>query len=224
VTATVSIQTLGLVSPDLHSLGNAAGYLGAALGVGMVVPQIVRTFRNRTRPGVSALTWALTALSCFTWMLYGFRAGEVPQIPGNILIVTGAVIIVLAVPALATPAERAVRLALPAAALVGLAIVLPPAAVGFIGFGIGLVAAVPQTVQSIRRPASSTSAVSIPAWLLRAASQVAWLAYALAHHDITVTISASFLLVSAVFLVVLESRRRPSEFDRAALAVAQSRA
>ena len=76
-----------------------------------------------------------------------------------------------------------------------------------IAFAIGLVAALPQVVKSLTGDRSAISAVSIPAWVLRAASQVAWLAYALILHDIVVTISAIFILVSSSTLVVAESRR-----------------
>jgi uncharacterized protein with PQ loop repeat len=209
VALTVSIQNLGVGPLDVHDLAVIAGYIGAALGVSMVVPQIIRTFRNRALPGVSALSWALTALSCMTWLLYGFRADEIPQIPGNALIVSGAVVIVLAVPSVTSMSARAVRLAIPALVITGLAVVLPPTLIGFLAFGIGLVSAVPQLVESLLRSNRNASAVSMLAWVLRAASQVCWLLYALARHDITVTISATFILSSSVLLVMSEQRRRP---------------
>ena len=83
---------------DLRTFAEGLGYFGSVLGVAMVVPQIVRTYRNRTLPGVSAMSWALTSISCFTWLLYGIRAAEPPQIPGNVLLVSGAVVVVLSVP------------------------------------------------------------------------------------------------------------------------------
>jgi uncharacterized protein with PQ loop repeat len=91
---------------DLHTYAVATGYLGAALGVAMVVPQIARTLRDRTVPGVSALSWALTALACTSWLLYGVRAGELPQIPGNILLVSGSVVVALLVPSRVSVAGR----------------------------------------------------------------------------------------------------------------------
>ena len=122
----VSIQTVAGSGLDLHALAVAAGYLGAALGVLMVLPQIARTLKNRSLPGVSAMSWALTALSCGTWMLYGLRAHEFPQVPGNILMVTGSVVVVLAVPSATSIRTRAIGLAAPAAVIGGLATVLPP--------------------------------------------------------------------------------------------------
>ncbi|HEX3337444.1 MAG TPA: PQ-loop domain-containing transporter [Jatrophihabitans sp.] len=185
------------------------GYLGATLGVAMVVPQITRTFRDRALPGVSAMSWALTALGCMTWLLYGVRAGEIPQIPGNVLIVSGAVVLVLAVPSATSVPVRAVRLGGPALVLIGVATVLPPIAIGFLAFGIGLFSALPQTVRSLRRQRASTSAVSVLAWLLRAASQLSWLGYAILVHDLPVMIATTVVLSSALVVVASEVRPRP---------------
>lgn len=206
MTASVSIQTAA-ANLDLHTLGVAAGYLGAALGVVMVIPQIVRTYRNRARPGVSALSWALTALSCFTWLLYGIRASVAPQIPGNVLLVSGAVVVALAVPASLGPRWRAAGLAGAALVLVLVASVVPPTAVGFVAFGIGIVSTLPQTLRSVFAPRAAVSAVSVPTWLLYAASQVCWLIFALLVHDLVVLISAVFILTSSLVVVVSERRR-----------------
>jgi uncharacterized protein with PQ loop repeat len=214
VASSVSIQTGASGGLDLHVLANAAGYLGAALGVLMVLPQIVRTLKNRSLPGVSAMSWALTALSCYTWLLYGLRAHEFPQVPGNILMVTGSVVVVLAVPSQAKGRTRAIGVAAPAAVIGGLALVLPPVSIGLIGFGIGLTSALPQIARSLGRRRSENSAVSISAWTLRAASQLSWLIYAIVRHDVIVTISAAFLLTSAVVLVISERAARPAVSPR----------
>lgn len=192
---------------DLHVIGVASGYLGAALGVGMVVPQIVRTLRNRHLTGVSSLSWSLTALACFTWLLYGLRTAEAPQIPGNVLIVSGAIIVVLLVPSPLTVRIRALRLAAALIPLLAAGLWLPPTALGLLAFSIGLTAAWPQLVTSLTRPADVPSAVSTSAWLLRCASQLAWLCYALVLHDLTVTISATFTLASAITILAVELRR-----------------
>ena len=196
----------------MHDIAVASGYLGAALGVGMVVPQIVRTFRNRDLPGVSALSWALTATACLAWLLYGVRAREIPQIPGNIFIVSGAAVIVLAVPSALSVGARSVRLAGAAAVLIAAATVLPPAYIGYLGFVIGLSASWPQTIRSLARAHEPDSAVSVSAWVLRAGAQAAWLYYAVVMRDLTVTIAASVTLCSAVVLLYIETRRRGAVF------------
>ncbi|MEO8889377.1 MAG: PQ-loop domain-containing transporter [Jatrophihabitantaceae bacterium] len=207
MTVSVSIQDIGGVPPDLHAFGVASGYLGAALGVGMVVPQIVRTLHNRRLAGVSPLSWSLTALACFTWLLYGVRTGEVPQIPGNVLIVGGAAAIVLLVPSRLAARARALRLVTAAVPSVAAAVWAPATVVGLLAFGIGLTSALPQLRTSLRRPAGVPSAVSTSAWLMRCGSQSAWLCYALVLHDLTVTISATFTLAGAILILAVESRR-----------------
>jgi uncharacterized protein with PQ loop repeat len=205
---------------NLHSVAEASGYLGSILGVAMVVPQIVRTYSNRALRGVSATSWALTALSCLTWMLYGVRSAELPQIPGNVLLVTGAVIVVLAVPSKASVGARAAVLVLGASALTALAFSLTPAVVGMVGFGIGLVSGVPQLLVSLTRR-SRDSAVSLLAWGLRIACQACWLFYAVAIDDVIVMISASFLLTNAALILLSElAARRPTAAREPALAAA----
>jgi uncharacterized protein with PQ loop repeat len=209
VPASVSIQDLpGL--PDLHSLAVASGYLGAALGMGMVVPQIARTLRNRAMPGVSALSWSLTAISCSTWLLYGVRARELPQIPGNVVIVSGAILIALLVPSATTLKTRAVRLGALLAAVGCVAAVAPPTMLGLLAFAIGLVSSWPQLITSLTRPVHVPSAVSISAWLMRCASQAAWLFYALVLNDLAVTIAATVTLTSALVILAVELKRRPA--------------
>ena len=194
---------------QLHLVAEASGYLGSVLGVAMVVPQIVRTYRDRTLPGVSAMAWALTALSCLTWLCYGVRTAELPQIPGNVLLVSGAVVVVLAVPSATAVGLRAAGLAGAAAVLVTAAFVIPPPAVGLVGFGIGLTSGLPQIVVSLGRR-EGTSAVSLLTWALRVASQACWLFFALSVGDRVVAVSAAFLLTSASLVLVTEMVRQPA--------------
>jgi uncharacterized protein with PQ loop repeat len=184
------------------------GYLGAAIGVGMVIPQIVRTYRNRALGGVSVLSWALSGLSSFTWLLYGISAAELPQIPGNVFTVSGAVVIALAVPSATAQSRRGAAIALPALALVGIALVLPPTALGFVAFGLGIVSMLPQTLRSLLRPAGEVSAVSVPTWVLFGLSQACWLIYALVVQDVVVTISACWILASSIAISTSELRQR----------------
>jgi uncharacterized protein with PQ loop repeat len=150
----------------------------------------------------------LSGLSSFTWLLYGIRAAEIPQIPGNVLTVSGSMVIALAVPSMLGRSRRAIAIALPALALVTLATVLPPTALGFIAFGIGIVSMFPQTVRSLRRAAGEVSAVSVATWVLFGVSQACWLVYALLVDDLVVTISACWILASALVISSSELRQR----------------
>jgi uncharacterized protein with PQ loop repeat len=181
-------------------------YLGATFGVVMVVPQILRTVRNPGVGGVSPVSWALTALACSTWLTYGLRTATWPQVPGNVLLVSGAVAIVLLVPSVLTPSRRALRLVVVAAALLGTAWVLPSHSVGYLAFAVGLVSAWPQVFDSVQTwRAGEPSAVSVSTWVLKVASQSCWLVYAVAARDLSVTISAVAALSTALALVLLEA-------------------
>lgn len=190
-----------------HDLGTYLGYLGSALGVAMVVPQILRTLRHRQMAGVSALSWSLTVTSCTLWMLYGFRAHETVQIPGNILLVSGAIVVVLLVPARLPVAARACALAVVLAMLFLLATQLPPRLIGVVATAIGVSSTLPQVIKSVRRPADAPSAVAIPTWVMRVFSQGSWIGFAVLCHDPVVLASAVFTETCNVTVLTAELRR-----------------
>ena len=193
----------------MHEAALTLAYLGAALGIAMVVPQIVRIVRNPRMSGVSPTAWALLGLGCLMWMTYGARVGVLPQIPGNIILISGAVIVVMLVPSDRSRAYRLVPLAAAAITLFAVAMLIPAQDVGYLGFSIGLVSSWPQVYDSIQTwRAGSASAVSVSSWLLRAASQVAWLGYAIGTGDRPVVIGASLGLFTATSLIGLEWRSR----------------
>lgn len=203
---------------SLHLFGLTMAYIGSACGVAMVVPQLLRTLREPSVGGVSPTSWALTTVACFSWLLYGVRADEFPQIPGNLLLVSGAIAVTVLVPARVPGAVRALLLAAAMGTMVAVAWTVPPDAVGYIGFGLGLVAALPQTVESVVRAGSrGPSAVSISSWALRAASQACWLTFAVIDHAVPVMVAATVTLASALLLVVAEARHQ-SRARAAALA------
>jgi uncharacterized protein with PQ loop repeat len=203
---------------SLHAAAVASGYVGSGLGVAMVVPQILRTLGNRALPGVSALSWALTALSCTGWLTYGVRTGELPQIPGNVLLVSGAVAVVLLVPSTSAVGTRVAGLVGSGVVLGVLATIAPAPVLGAGAFAIGMVSGVPQIAKSISRRATAESAVSLLTWSLRVASQACWFGYAFLIGDITVMVSAAFLLSSALVVVGAELTRRPAPARAVALA------
>ena len=192
-----------------HTAALTLAYLGATLGVAMVVPQIVRILRHPSLGGVSPPSWALTALACLTWLIYGVRTQTLPQIPGNVLLVCGAVAIVLLVPGEVSAGRRALRLAAAAALIVSVASLVPARSIGYLAFCIGLLSAWPQVFDSVAGwRAGGESGVSISTWAIKACSQTCWLTYAVATSDGPVTISATVALSTAVALVVVESSRR----------------
>lgn len=189
----------------LHAFALGLGYVGATLGVFMVVPQILRTVRHPTLGGVSPVAWAMTVLGCMSWLIYGIRTVTVQQIPGNVLLVAGAAAVVLLVPSAASRARRAWTLGAIASLLLTVDFVLPPRGVGYLAVAIGLVSAWPQVYDSVSTwRAGVRSGVSLSAWTVKAISQACWLTYAVAAMDVPVLISATVACSTAVLLVVLE--------------------
>lgn len=185
-------------------------YVGAALGVAMVVPQIVRTVRHPSLSGVSPWSWGLTALACSTWLVYGIRTVTPPQIPGNALLVSGAVAIVLLVPSAVSRRRRAMALGALWGAVMLPAWTMPVGWVGYFALLMGLVSAWPQVFDSALgwRNGASQSGVSILTWSIKVVSQSCWLVYAVATAQTAVTLSATVALTTAATLVAVESYRR----------------
>jgi len=193
----------------IHDVAVGLGYLGATLGVVMVVPQILRIVRQPSLSGVSPLSWSLTSMACLNWLIYGVRTDAAPQIPGNVLLVGGAVIVVLLIHHSVSRARRAALLVATNAVLVTIAFVIPADTVGYFAFGIGLFAGLPQLADSIANwRGHINSGVSVSAWGLRIGSQTCWLAYAIGTSDLAVGISACVVLSTAIAMVCLELAAR----------------
>lgn len=199
-----------------HEIAFGLGYLGAALGVAMVVPQIVRIVRHPALPGVSPISWALTVFACLLWMTYGLRSGALPQIPGNVLLVGGAIAVVLLVKTPISRGRRALLLTLGAGLLELTAWVIPPQGVGYLAFAIGTVSTWPQLYDSVGNwRAHVNSGVSLSTWGLRIASQVCWLSYAVGTGDLPVGIGATVAFMTGVAMVALETAARTPAFGSA---------
>lgn len=193
---------------SVHEVAFGLAYLGALLGVIMVVPQIIRTIRHPQLTGVAPLSWAFTALACSLWLVFGIRTATFPQIPGNILLVSGAVAIVMLVPSAWSRKRRALTLGTAAAVLWTIAFLMPPHLIGYVAFAIGLYSMWPQLYESVwvnRRAAES--GVSIPTQLLKLSSQSLWLSYALLLTDMPVIISATFGVTTTFVVTSVEMTR-----------------
>jgi uncharacterized protein with PQ loop repeat len=184
-------------------------YIGALLGVVMVVPQIIRTIRHPQLTGVAPMAWAFTALSCLLWLVFGVRTGTIPQIPGNVLLVSGAVAIVLLVPSQVSRLRRAVLLGSAAAVLVFIAYQIPPHTIGYFAFAIGLYSMWPQLYTSVWvNRGGGASGLSISTWTLKVVSQSCWFAYAILLLDFPVIISATFGITTTIVVLAVETSRR----------------
>lgn len=198
---------------DVLVLAQVLAYTASAIGVVMVAPQILRIVRNPSLGGVSPWTWAITSVSCTLWLTYGLRSGSMPQVPGNVLLVSGAVAIVLLVPAAWGRRRRAVALVSVAALLVALSTRLTPEEVGFLAFGIGLTGMWPQVYETVwLRRGLGPSAISMTSQVLKLVSQSLWITFALLTHDLPVTVAASMTITTNLVVTLVEwSRRRGLE-------------
>lgn len=197
-------------------------YVASAVGVAMVVPQIQRIVRNPAMGGVSPWSWALTVVACSMWMTYGVRTGSMPQIPGNLLLISGSVAVVLLVPAAWSRRTRALTLATLVAVLVLVAGRLSPEAVGFLAFGIGMVGVWPQVFETVwLRRGMGPSALSLSSIGLKIGSQTLWWAFAALTFDLPVIVSASVLLLTNATVLAVETARRRAVAPDAVAAAAE---
>jgi uncharacterized protein with PQ loop repeat len=202
---------------DWNTLAQALAYLGSAIGVAMVVPQILRIVANPRMGGVSPWTWAITATACTLWLTYGARTASMPQIPGNVLLVAGAVAIVVLVPARWSRPRRAVALLVVTLGLVLGSTALAPAQVGFLAFGIGLTGAWPQVFETVwARRGMGPSAISLTSNAMKLAAQVCWLTFALMTTDAPVLAGASMALFTNSLITSVELGRRRTAIPGAA--------
>jgi len=194
---------------DVLVLAQVLAYVASAIGVLMVAPQIVRIVRHPALGGVSPWTWALTSVSCSLWLTYGLRSGSMPQVPGNVLLISGAVAIVLLVPAAWSRRRRALGLAAVAAALILVSTRLSPEQVGFFALGIGLFGMWPQVYETVwLRRGQGPSAISMTSQLLKLVSQSLWMTYALITIDVPVIVAATMTLSTNLIVTVVEYARR----------------
>ena len=200
---------------DLPSLALPLAYIGALLSVGMVLPQLTRTIRNPALTGVSATSWALTSLACLTWLIYGVRANVLPQVHGNILMVVGAVAVVLLVPSAWSRSRRVVSLVASATIIVLVSMLVPPSVVGYLAFGISMIAVWPQVVDSYGTWRTGVeSGLSLTTWSVKIAATVCWLSYATITTDVPVLIASSLGLVANIAILGFESSARQASSRR----------
>jgi uncharacterized protein with PQ loop repeat len=205
---------------DLSAFAQLLAYIASGVGVVMVAPQIVRTIKHPHLGGVSPWAWSLTVVACTLWMTYGVRSHSMPQIPGNVLLVSGAFAIVLLVPAGWSRGRRAAYLLSAVATMVLFSTYLTPREVGFLAFGIGLFGAWPQVFETVwLRRGMGPSALSMTSQVLKVVGQLLWLSYAVIVVDVPVEIAASVTLCTNLVIAVVEASRRAAVVAPEELAV-----
>jgi len=191
-----------------NDIGQLLAYVASAIGVVMVVPQIHRIVRHPNMGGVSPWRWSILVVACTLWFTYGVRSGSLPQIPGNVLLVSGAFTIVLLIPSTRSKLQRGSGLAALTAALVVASTWLSPERVGFMAFLVGLASMWPQVYETVwRRRGQGRSSLSISSSALTVVSQTMWLIFAVITHDVPVTVAATVTLSTNLIITIVEASR-----------------
>jgi MtN3 and saliva related transmembrane protein len=60
------------------------GYVAAALGTFVMLPQVVKTLRTRSAEDVSGVMLGVYLIQCILWGVYGVRKDAVPLIACNV--------------------------------------------------------------------------------------------------------------------------------------------
>lgn len=188
------------MNPDLF------GYLGAALGAVMGVPQMWRLLRRRDPAGVSPATWAVLSASAICWVIYGFTYPATPQIPGNSVIAVLAAGVVVTLARLGVNVGPAVSLAaaLVAATITAL-VVAGPVAAGSVAAVASVWLRVPQVVAAWRAP--SVVGISATAWMLSLAAAGSWHIYSWLTGEWAVGAASGLSIAMSVAVVVLTRLR-----------------
>lgn len=208
---------------ELHPLAMPLAYIGAVLGVAMVLPQLTRTVRNPELTGVSSASWALTSIACMTWLVYGLRADVLPQVPGNVFLVAGAVAVVLLVPSAWSRSHRAASLAGVGAAVIVVSMLITPQMVGYLAFAISIMSVWPQLVDSFGNwRTSAESGISLSTWSVKIAAAICWLSYATLSRDVPVLIASLMGLSTALAVLGMEASARQAVVRREAVELAEA--
>ena len=185
------------------------GYIGAVLVSALAIPQLVRILRERDAAGVSIPSWVMQALCCLSFLIYGLRLTEYPQIVGNVLPVIGAMAIVIV--ALVSRRQMSVGIVvLASSAAVGyivLMFAIPPLAVGSLAAVWAFVARWPQVVDSIaasRRGIATT--VSPATWYLMIAAMTSWMIYGVMMRDVPVLATNVIGILASAIILIAEYR------------------
>lgn len=177
------------------------GWLAVVMSCVQFVPQVVRTVRTGDLDGVSPLMWAVLTAQGVAWATFGWRAGLVPSVLTNLVLLGSAVVMLQR---LAVGRAAAVQRALAAAAVllaVDLVVIvtLPNAVLGALAAAIAMVSQVPQVVTALRT--DDLSGLSRPMFLLGAVAGACWFLFGLGTGQPSIWVSASF--VTALTLVIL---------------------
>jgi len=77
---------------ETKAVADLIGYIAAAIGICVFMPQVIRCIRTKRTKDISFLSFFLLALVSFLWIIYGFLKFAPPIILVNVLILILSII------------------------------------------------------------------------------------------------------------------------------------
>ena len=192
----------------MHWLAILAGSIGGLFTMSMAVPQAWTIWRDRSRVGVSELTWWLFCMSFCLWIGYTIReANTIVAISNFCALATG--IVLLAGIYRADPRTRSPYGVVGIGLVVGVTLVggglrAPLLMVFPLLMAAGLVR-VPQMHRSLRTWREGTSTeVSVLTWWASLAAGVCWTIHGLLWPDVAVVVVSISAVVISAFVLAFE--------------------
>lgn len=175
---------------------------GMVLNAVMSLPQALRGLRAAPNSGMSATTWALSAACAGSWCVYGAAAPVAEQIPGNALMLFGALTVLHVTGRRGTQTIRAWIVLVSCICAATLVFWLAGVrGIGWFAFAIGAARSVPQLFVAVLSPV--IDGLSTGTWLLTVAASLSWLCYGLVAHNVTIGCSAGTGLLMAAAIVIV---------------------
>lgn len=77
-------------------LAEIIGYIAAAMGAGMFMPQVIKCWKTKQTKDISLLTFTFLAIVSLLWVVYGVLISAIPiQLVNFIILILSSVIIYL---------------------------------------------------------------------------------------------------------------------------------
>lgn len=181
------------------TLVNILGWVAAAVGILLGLPQLVHLIRTRHTEGVSLIAWQTLLVLNLMWAVHGVLIGQWNMIVTNVfaLFTTVPILVLMCRHRGLSLAKVLLPSLVGAAAVVAIDLAFGPAAFGVAALIPGTMVNAAQSVELVR----SRSIVGVsPVFLIGAvANQALWLGWALLVPEVGTIIAASLAIVITAF-------------------------
>lgn len=178
------------------------GWVAAAVGVSIGLPQTVRLLRTRDVSGLSVPGLQAVLVINLAWAIHGFRVAQASMVTVNIICL-GTTLLILGLVARELGLNL-LRLSLPslaaAAAMVSVDVAFGAAAFGTVAIIPAAIATAAQSLELVRAP--RVEGVSPASLVLNAINQLLWMTWGFLVPEPGTMVSSSVTLAIAVFNLV----------------------